>query len=708
MRAFLRRAPLREMYPMRSGEKATQESVDAEDAFLKRVYRDFGDGIRRQKVWIFAYCFLVVAGATILAARQPSYYRATAVLLIDSDVVQDAAEQRSLSNLELQATIIQSPEVIDRVIEKANLLSDPVFSESHNPQEVFTEMLEVETDKASKTIKVHFSDTRPAVAALVANQVAQSYLYEKATRISGVNVESMTSFKEQVAQEMEKLNELKTKIAKLNKEYPEFGSESVIGEQIKFLNAEYIRTDTRVLQLKATIAEIEGLVQSGGSVESQPFFVAHPRVKDKIQKIREAELEVLGQEQEYRDMHPLVLKAKARLAALKSSLEEEKVRVVEELRADLKAAEATKKNLRETMAELQLKEKELTPQKLTYKAYLTEEASIMETIRLLNEQISKASVAASFKQTGIEILSLATVPQSPFKPNKPKNIFLAFLVALASSFGLIFLKCYFDRTFKTEEDIEQLLMKPFLGHLPFVRIPKGFVLPHFRNEKESVYFSNFLRLICANIAFLLPGKGKMAILVTGSKPDEGKSFTSYHIAHAFAQTGKKTVLVDVDFCRSVLSCYFTDLEARPGLHDYLMGQAEVADIIGPTEQPGLFIIRSQEAQFSAPHALRSDRMRDLVAKLRQDFDVVLFDTPPVLAINDAVALGELVDMRILVIEWGKTPRDVVQRALKKIAPANLVSAGIILNKAKHWGSSYYYDHYYDGKKKKGYKREKTD
>jgi len=691
---------------MYSEERAPQEPLDAEDAFLKRVYRDFGDSLRRQKVWITAYCLLVVATATILTARQPSYYRATAVLLIDSDVVQDPAEQRSLSNLELQATIIQSPEVVDRVIEKANLLSDPVFSESHSPREAFEKLLEVETNKDDKTIKIHFLDTRPAVATLIANQVAQAYLYEKVTRSTGVNVESMESFKEQVSQEMEKLNAVKTKIADLNKKYPEFGSESVITDQIKFLNAEYIRTDARVLQLKTTIAEIEALMQSGASVESQPFFVSHPRVKDKLLKIREAELAVLEQEQEYREMHPAVLKAKARLAALKSSLEEEKVQVVEELRAEMKGAEATTRKIRENMMELQTQEKALTPQKLTYKELLTEEASITETIRLLNAQISKASVAASFKQTGIEILSYATVPQDPFKPNKPKNVLLSFLFAVFSSFGFLFLKCYFDRTFRSEEDIEQLLMKPFLGHLPYVRVPKGFVLPHFRNEKESVYFANFLRLVCANISFLVSGKGKMSLLITGSKPGEGKSFTAYHVAHAFAQDGKKTILVDVDFCRSVLSFYFSDLEERPGLHDYLMGRAEADAIITPTGQANLSIIRSQEAQFSAPHALRSDRMKELVRKLKQDFDVVIFDTPPVLAINDAVALGELVDMRILVIEWGKTPRDVVQRALKKIAPSNLVFAGIILNKAKHWGSSYYYDHYYDGKKKKEHEQRK--
>lgn len=692
---------------MSSEEEVFTEKAGEEDAFLQRVYRDFRNTLWREKIWISAYCVFVVLTTAILTVRQPSYYRATSTLLIDSDIVQDPAEQRSLNNLELQATIIQSPEVIDRVVEKANLLADPVFSESHDPIEYLSRSLQIQTAKASKTIQINFIDTRPAVAMLIANQVAQAYVYEKGARSSGLSAESMGSFKEQVKQEIDRLNEVKNKLAAINKNNPELGNEGVIGEQIKFLNSEYIRADAKVLQLKTTIAELESLIKIGASVESHPVFVSHPRIMDKLAAIRAAELAVLDQEQEYREMHPLVVRAKMRVKALKESLDEEKGRVLEELRADLKAEETTIRKIRENMLELQVREKEMSPQKLEYKNLLSEEASLAETIRLLNAQISKASVAASYKQTGIEILSYATMPQAPFKPNKPKNILLALIFAVFSSVGFAFLKCYFDRTFRTEEDIEQLLVKPFLGHIPFARVPKGGIQPNFRNDKESVYFSNFLRLICANITFLVSGREKPAIMITGSKPGEGKSFTAYHVARSFAQEGKQTLLVDVDFCRSVLSFVFSDLQERPGLHDYLMGEAEAEEIISATAVPNLFLVQSQEAQFSAPHALRSDRMKDLVHKFKQDFDVVIFDTPPVLAINDAVALGELVDMRVLVVEWGKTPKEVVQRALKKIAPSNLVLSAIILNKAKHWGSSYYYDHYYDGKKREGYRKRKS-
>ena len=180
---------------MDSGERIVVERDDTEDAFLKRVFRDFRDTLRREKLWISAYCVLVVLAGAVLTARQSSYYQATATLLIDSDVAQDPAEQRSLSNLDLQMMIIQSPEVVDRVIEKAHLKADPAFSESNNPLEVFSKNLTLESDKPSKTIQIHFMDTRSTVAALIANQIAEAYIYEKAARTSGMAVDSIESFK---------------------------------------------------------------------------------------------------------------------------------------------------------------------------------------------------------------------------------------------------------------------------------------------------------------------------------------------------------------------------------------------------------------------------------------------------------------------------------------------------------------------------------
>lgn len=686
---------------MLSEERPHTEQVDAEEAFLRRVFRDFRETLWREKLWILGYCVVIVGATTLFVSQQKTYYRATTTLLIDSDMVQDPAEQKSLANLDLQTAVIRSPEVIDRVMEKANLLTDPVFADARNPREYFAEHLEVEPDKASKTIQISFQDTRPDVSAVIANQTAAAYIYQKTARSSGVSVDSIDSLKKQLAGEMEKLNALKTKIAELNKENPELGSEDIINDQIKFLNSQYIKTDGRVLEIRTTLAEFESLVTDGKAIEAHPYVANHPRVKSKLDMIRAAELDLIQLQQEYRGQHPSVLKAQSKLDALQKSLDSEKTQILAELRADLKANEATLKQLRENLLALQIKEKELSPQALTYKNLLAEEASITETVRLLNAKLSKISVDAGTKQSGIDVLSYATAPEEPYSPNKPRAMALALLFSVFTSFGFVFLRCYMDRALRKEEDIEQLIRKPFLGFVPAVRVQKGTMTPNFRNEKGRVYFANFLRLICANINFLVAGRERPTIMVTSAKPAEGKSFATYHLAHAFAQDGKRTILIDVDFLHSVTSLAFPNAsDDQPGLHSFLMGEADMESIVEETAQPNLYLVRCHEAPFSAPHALRSERMRELVMGLKKHFDIILFDAPPVLALNDAVALGELVDMRIIVIEWGKTPRELVERAMKRIAPSNLVLAGIVLNRAKHWGETYYYDHYYPEKSRK--------
>ena len=687
---------------MTTEEKQGVDAMELEDLFFKKVLRDFRDELSNNKYLVAAYCVLVVVIAVAVAFNQPLYYRATATLLVDASAVQDPSEQRNLGNLELQAAIIQSPEVVEKVIQKTNLLTEPFYARKANPREAFLGFLKAETEKNNNTIQIRFLDTSAEQAALIANEMARAFLQSKAAKSSGVNVESMGSLKEQGKQEMEKLSLVKTKIAELNKVNPELGNEEALDDQIKFLNNEYNKTDANVLQLNTTISELEMLIQNGGSIESNPYAASHPRVRSKLDRLRDAELETVQLEQEYREMHPAVLKAKTKLKALRQSIEEEKVQLLAELKAAEQTGEATRQKLRSSILQLQTQEKELTPQKLEYRNLISEESSITETIKLLNAQISKTSVAASYKGVGIEILSYATVPQHPFTPNKPKIFFLAVVFALFSSLGFIFLRCYMDRSFRRDEDIEEVLMRPFLGHLPFVRVDKDGITPIFKSEKESVYFSNFLRLACANMSFLNTEKtGKATIMVTSSRPGEGKTFVSYYLAQTYAKDGRKTVMVDTDFCRSSLSFAFPQRgKGCPGLHDYLMGRADAEQILEVTEQKNLFLIRSEEAEFSAPHALRSERMKELLRTLKDQFDIVLLDAPPTLAVSDAMALGALVDMRVFVIEWGKTPRDMVRRAITRVAPGKQVSVGVILNKVKNVSGSYYsqYQHYYSGKK----------
>ncbi len=283
---------------------APVEHEESEAVFLKRIYRDFFETVQRQKYWIALFSFSVVLLVAIFSFLQTPYYRATTTLLIDSDMAQDPSEQKSLGNLELQVAIIQSPEIIARVIEQTNFLVDPSVDSRVNPREVFMRFLDVTSQKKNKTIDISFLSEKAETAAFIANQIDQAYIEGKTTKSSGVVVDSVESLQNQLAQQIEKHNAVKNKIAELNRENPELGNENILADQIKYLNSEYIKADSRAMELRNTLSELESIIKSGGNIQDHPYASSHPRVRQKMDRIRDTEIQLLEMDLRLRQ-HPV-------------------------------------------------------------------------------------------------------------------------------------------------------------------------------------------------------------------------------------------------------------------------------------------------------------------------------------------------------------------------------------------------------------------
>ena len=157
--------------------------------------------------------------------------------------------------------------------------------------------------------------------------------------------------------------------------------------------------------------------------------------------------------------------------------------------------------------------------------------------------------------------------------------------------------------------------------------------------------------------------------------------------------------MDADFCRARLTRQFDQAGVKPPkfLDDYLVGNADEKDLIVPTQFPLLDFIGAGTGKSSSPHSFRSLRIRDLIAKLQASYDIVLFDTPPVIPANDAVALSPFVNLRLFVINAGRTSQKDIRRALLKIDSSHQALIGVILNQMNHIDRGY---EYYQRPKKK--------
>lgn len=203
------------------------------------------------------------------------------------------------------------------------------------------------------------------------------------------------------------------------------------------------------------------------------------------------------------------------------------------------------------------------------------------------------------------------------------------------------------------------------------------------------------RTIRTNIQFSTVDDEIVSIIVTSSGPGEGKSTTAGNLAVVFAQQGKKVLLIDSDLRRP--TAHFTFMsDNHIGLTNVLTRQATLHDAVKSTEQENLYLLTSGPIPPNPAELLASKGMKQLIEDAKREYDFVLFDTPPVLAVSDAQILSNAVDGVVLVINSGKTELESAKKAKDALEQSQARILGTVLNNKKRQDSHYYY--YYGAKK----------
>ncbi len=308
----------------------------------------------------------------------------------------------------------------------------------------------------------------------------------------------------------------------------------------------------------------------------------------------------------------------------------------------------------------------------------------------IEQQREGALVEMSAVSNNVRLMDRAQTPGSPFKPDPASNMLMAllggFVVALALAFGLD----YLDDTVKTPEDITRKLHVPFLGLVPAVRGDKQPVLsgpvPH--------DFGESYRALRTSLVFTSGGESTRVITVTSAQPLEGKTTTACNLAMVLAFGGSRVLLVDADMRRPGVHKALK-ISNTVGLSHLLVGQARVREAIQRTSDPNFCVMTAGRTPPNPSELLSSERMRQLIVNLKQGpFDWVVIDTPPVLAVTDAIILTPLVDGVTFVVGAEMTRRRLAERAVHMIMASRPKVVGAVLNRVNFDRNKYYYSRYY--------------
>ncbi len=670
---------------------------------------DFLKVLKNRWPLITLLLLLVVSSTVLFTYFTPKWYLSIAGIRVEKPEGQVSVFERQLAgnfdpyfNKE-QFEIIQSKMILLQVIRNLDLVNylsrefgAPVDQEIAY-QYMVRQMLEVESRPGTSLIDIGVMVQGNAEkAAEIANEIARVYAEDRIKFATAAQTEGIERLKQELKLQEVIVSRERDKVEKLRQELQIAGVDlnaqttQLDIDNLRQLERTYIAVKvdsiarkTRWVRFKAVPVEersmlinselipdpnLQNLMQAYLVAEQQHVRVkgrlgeAHPDfiiAEDTLKKIREQlQTQLIGFE---KSLEISYIESKARTEEMENQLKLARVDQILDAQSKMRPFEEAVDRLRD-------------------------EENLQQTFRLTLRQ---REIDFQVPKRTIEILNEAVPSIRQHKPNWLLNLFLALIGGIMLGVGAAFTVEFFDTSFRSVEDMERRLQLPILGV-----ISRNLILL----EKDN--FSSFeaepYRVIQTNLELAREGKKGDVLAVQSAGPGEGKSTTLYNLAAAMALTGQKVLIIDSDLRRPTQHHLFKT-SRTPGLIDYLTGSCEVSKAVVDTSYPNLKLLPSGQGQHISLGLLHGKQLSALLQELRQQYDKILLDSPPVIGISDSSLLASLVDGVIFVVQHRRNPQTMTLRAKQVIENVNGNILGVVLNQVPDSGDedyNYYTSNYY--------------
>lgn len=326
-----------------------------------------------------------------------------------------------------------------------------------------------------------------------------------------------------------------------------------------------------------------------------------------------------------------------------------------------------------------------------------------EEERLLSEilkKIQESSVLSSSQMNNIAVADPAVPPSKVAVPHKTLNVLIAFFASMVVGVFLAFFAEYLDDTIKNENDLKKIVGNaPFMGTIPYEERAKGFrrisKIDSLVAQKPLSGSAEAYRLLRIQLYWFIKKKPDFKdFAICSSLPDEGKSTIASNMALALSQLNQKVLLVDGDIRRGRLSRTYS-AGKKKGLSQYLSDDLLLSEVVQRTKIPNLWVVTAGENVMKGSELLSTPRMAQFIQETRANFDIIIYDTPPITLISDTAVLLSQLHGAILVARMRVTRSRIVPKALGMIRDTNTNFIGVVLNSANGVENKYYHRYYTD-------------
>jgi succinoglycan biosynthesis transport protein ExoP len=555
----------------------------------------------------------------------------------------------------------------------------------------FQSRLLIEPVLGSRLVNLRFMAYDPGLSALAVNTLAQLYIeqsldfrYTTSSEATGWLAERQGEQKKKVEEAERALQDYRERQGLVNFEE----KQSLAEQKLQTFAQAAMNARTERITKETLYNQFRSLPTS--QLESFPLVsssISMQQLREHLGELRrdQARLsETLG------DKHPDLIRLNSEIKVAEDKLRSEIQFIQRSVESDYRAALQQEASLAANLEAAKKEALEVNRKAIEFGVLKREVDANQQVFRDLTNRTKQTGLEAELKSTNIRVVEKAEAPRVPIAPERGRNYLLGLLIGIGLGIGLASLFEQVDNTMKTPEDIKRHLGMPFLGMVPDVTTRGSRMM---RPSSIGASAAEAYRVLRTNLIFSSAATKGRVLLVTSTNPGEGKTTTITNLAAALAQNGARVLAIDADLRRPTVHQHF-GLAKTPGLSDLIVGKCKPSEAVQTTQYKGLHVLPCGYIPPNPAELLGSAAMKDILVALREHYEWVLIDTPPVLAMADTPVLCPLVDGVILVIAAEVSSRPSINRAIDQVTGVGGKVTGIVLNKVNLERNAYYYGQYY--------------
>ncbi|HKY23485.1 MAG TPA: polysaccharide biosynthesis tyrosine autokinase [Vicinamibacterales bacterium] len=720
--------------------------TDADTHLLDRL-----NALYKYRYVIVTIFLLVMLGAIVRTYTTTPMFRATTTVLIEDDRAATVAGFNATTSdfsqdpepyYQTQIRILTGRDLASKVVKKLNLAALPEFNgqgrrrtglaailhtmklqaqgvlqkvtggtptPTSTPGQAtkdslvnaFLRTVNVDQVRGSRLVNVSVTSADAAFAARAADTLVEEYVRFNLEFRTDATRKSLDFLSSEITKQQKKVEDSERAMAQYRENNNalslEDGKNTVVAG-LNQVNDSFLRTRSERIQKESLYNQVASLPPT--ALAESATLNANPQVQSLRARLSELQRQKVQLNERYGPKNPQVIENENAIIDTTKNYQMALTAAVEALKTDFETARAQERRFAAALEESKGAATDLSRKSVGYTVLEREAQSNRQIYEALLQRQNELQIVSNSGGNNVRLMDRAVVPRSPFTPNVRRNILLGALAGILLAVGLVLGIDYLDDTVKTPEDITRRLKLPFLGLVPAIR---GNTHPLLSQEVPHEFGEAF-RALRTSLVFSSGAEGTRVIALTSAQPLEGKTTTACNIAIALAYGGSRVLLIDADMRRPSVSRTL-GIENTIGLSHLLTGQATARQAIRRTNVQNMWVMTAGLTPPNPSELLASERMKTLISNVQNGpFDWVLIDTPPVLAVTDAVIIAPWVAGVVFIIGSEMTQRRLAERAVETLMTSRPRVLGAVLNRVDIVRNRYYYSRYYGYKYKNYYVR----